>query len=183
MTNTFTRFLLAAWFFLSGSAFAALPVGAPAPDFKLPASLAGKPLEFSLSEALKRGPVVLYFYPAAFTPGCTREAHDFAEATAQFAALGATVLGVSTDDLETLHKFSVSECRNKFAVAADVSGQVTQAYEAAVTELKEKPRYAERISYVITPQATIAYVYSDSDPSDHVPNTLAAVKKWRDQKL
>jgi thioredoxin-dependent peroxiredoxin len=173
MTNTFTRFLLAAWFFLSGSAFAALPVGAPAPDFKLPASLAGKPLEFSLSEALKRGPVVLYFYPAAFTPGCTREAHDFAEATAQFAALGATVLGVSTDDLETLHKFSVSECRNKFAVAADVS----------VIELKEKPRYAERISYVITPQATIAYVYSDSDPSDHVPNTLAAVKKWRDQKL
>ena len=98
--------------------WAALPDGAQAPDFSTDASLAGKTFKFSLAEALKKGPVVLYFYPAAFTPGCTVEAHEFAEATDKFTALGATVIGVSHDPIDKLNKFSVSECRNKFAVAS-----------------------------------------------------------------
>src|SRR6476661_7283195 len=115
---------------LSSLALAALPEGAKAPDFTTQASLAGKPYTFSLADALKKGPVVLYFYPAAFTPGCTIEAHDFAEATDKFKALGATVIGVSHDPIDKLNKFSVSECRNKFAVASDADGSVMKAYDA-----------------------------------------------------
>ena len=100
-------------------AWAALKVGSKAPDFTTQATLGGKPFEFTLAAALKKGPVVLYFYPAAFTKGCTVEAHLFAEATDEFNALGATVIGVSKDDIDTLNRFSVSECRSKFAVAAD----------------------------------------------------------------
>ena len=99
--------------------YAALSPGAQAPDFTTQATLAGKPFTFSLAAALQKGPVVLYFYPAAFTPGCTVEAHEFAEATEKFKALGATVIGVSHDPIDTLNKFSVTECRNKFAVASD----------------------------------------------------------------
>jgi thioredoxin-dependent peroxiredoxin len=171
---------LAAFAFAFAFAFAshaALPEGAQAPDFSTEASLAGKPFKFSLAEALKKGPVVLYFYPAAFTPGCTREAHDFAEATEKFNALGATVLGVSTDDIETLNKFSVSECRNKFAVAADGDGAVTKAYDAV---LEQKPEYADRVSYVIAPGGKIIYSYKEMSPDQHVANTLAAVGKWHE---
>ena len=100
-------------------AFAALKPGDNAPDFTAQASLGGNVFTFSLADALKKGPVVLYFYPAAFTKGCTIEAHDFAEATDTYHSLGATVIGVSHDNIDTLNKFSVSECRSKFAVAAD----------------------------------------------------------------
>ena len=113
-------------------ALAALPDGAKAPDFSTEASLAGKPFKFSLAQSLKQGPVVLYFYPAAFTPGCTKEAHDFAEATDKFKALGATVIGISHDDIDTLNKFSVSECRNKFAVAADIDGKIMKDYDSVL---------------------------------------------------
>ncbi len=160
---------------LAVSAHAGLEVGTRAPDFTAEASLAGKPFRFSLSEALAKGPVVLYFYPAAFTPGCTIEAHQFAEATDDFEALGATVIGVSRDDIETLHRFSVSECRNKFAVAADVDGSITKAYDAV---LKRKPELADRTSYVIAPTGEIIYSYTNLDPNGHVENTLAAVKRW-----
>jgi thioredoxin-dependent peroxiredoxin len=158
------------------AAFAALPDGAKAPDFSTQASLAGKPFKFSLSEALKQGPVVLYFYPAAFTPGCTKEAHDFAEATDKFKALGATVIGISHDNIETLNKFSVSECRNKFAVAADTDGKIMKDYDSV---LPQKPEYANRTSYVITPDGKIAYSYTAMDPDKHVANTMAAVEKWK----
>src|ERR1019366_1027902 len=127
-----------------GSAWATLQPGPTAPDFPTQATLAGKPFRFALADALKKGPVVLYFYPAAFTPGCTAEAHEFAEATAEFQALGATVIGVSHDDIETLNKFSVSECRNKFAVAADPDQHIMKAYDAV---LKMKPTLADRTSY------------------------------------
>ena len=99
--------------------FAALPNGTKAPDINTQATLAGKEFKFSLADALKKGPVVLYFYPAAFTPGCTVEAHEFAEATDKFKELGATVIGVSHDPIDKLNKFSVSECQSKFPVAAD----------------------------------------------------------------
>jgi len=160
----------------AGPAAAALPVGAPAPDFTAKASLGGKEFDFSLSQALKKGPVVLYFYPAAFTKGCTIEAHDFAEATDKFAALGATVIGVSHDGIETLDKFSVSECRSKFAVAADPDGKVISAYDA---QLMRIPALANRTSYVITPDHKVAFTYTDMNPDQHVALTMDAVQKWK----
>jgi thioredoxin-dependent peroxiredoxin len=159
----------------AGSALAALKEGDRAPDFTTQASLAGKTFTFTLADALRKGPVVLYFYPAAFTPGCTTEAHDFAEATAHFAALGATVIGVSHDDVDTLNRFSVSACRNKFAVASDPDQHIMRAYDAV---LLLDPRLANRTSYVISPEGTILYAYTALNPDQHVENTMAAVKKW-----
>jgi peroxiredoxin Q/BCP len=170
-------FTAAATALISVPALAALPDGTKAPDFSTEASLAGKAFKFSLAEALKKGPVVLYFYPAAFTPGCTVEAHEFAEATDKFKALGATVIGVSHDPIEKLNKFSVSECRNKFAVASDADGSVMKNYDAV---LERKPEYANRTSYVIAPTGVIIYSYTEMNPEKHVENTMAAVKKWQD---
>jgi thioredoxin-dependent peroxiredoxin len=157
-------------------ATAALKPGDKAPDFSTQASLAGKAFDFSLATALKKGPVVLYFYPAAFTPGCTQEAHDFAEATSDFQALGATVIGVSHDSIDTLNKFSVTECRNKFAVAADPDQHIMKSYDAI---LAKNPLYADRTSYVIAPNGVVLYSYTDLKPDQHVANTMAAVKKWK----
>jgi peroxiredoxin Q/BCP len=154
---------------------AQLKPGAEAPAFTLDATMAGQAFPFSLEEALRKGPVVLYFYPAAFTKGCTIEAHHFAEAIDDYKQYGATVLGVSADKLDKLKEFSVSECRGKFAVAADPEGKVIKAYDAKMAFM---PAMANRVSYVITPDHKIYYEYSSSDPDDHVPNTLAAVRKW-----
>lgn len=164
---------------LTPAAFAALDVGDVAPDFSTQASLGGKEFTYRLSAALKDGPVVLYFYPAAFTPGCTVEAHNFAEAVPRFKALGASVIGISTDDIATLNKFSVSECRSAFPVASDASHSIMKAYDAV---LLWKTSYANRISYVIAPDGKIAYRYSAMNPDKHVENTLAAVKAWIEQK-
>ncbi|MGQ0742487.1 MAG: peroxiredoxin [Alphaproteobacteria bacterium] len=160
---------------VAAPALGALDTGAQAPDFTAPATLGGKEFTFSLAEALKKGPVVLYFYPKAFTSGCTVEAHLFAEAANRFAALGATVIGVSRDDIATLNRFSVEECRNKFAVASDADQQIMKSYDAV---LPQKPEWANRTSYVISPDRTILYTYTDLDPTHHVTNTLAAVEKW-----
>lgn len=154
---------------------AALDVGVTAPDFAAPASLAGKDYAFSLSDALKTGPVVVYFYPKAFTKGCTIEAHEFAKAMDQYKALGASVIGVSSDDIETLHKFSLTECGGKFPVAADPDQKIIKAYDAKMPLLN----YATRISYVITPDDKILYEYSALDPSQHVANTLNAIRQWK----
>ena len=153
---------------------AALKPGAQAPDFSARASLGGKEFDFSLAEALSRGPVVLYFYPAAFTHGCTIEAHEFAEAIDKYKALGASVIGVSSDDIATLNKFSVSECRSKFPVAADADKKIMTAYDARLAL-----GYANRTSYVIAPDGRILYEYTNLDPGSHVENTLDAVKKWK----
>jgi peroxiredoxin Q/BCP len=158
-------------------AFAALPNGTQAPVFTTDASLAGKSFKFSLADALKKGPVVLYFYPAAFTPGCTVEAHEFAAATDKFKALGATVIGVSHDSIEKLNQFSVSECRNKFAVASDGDGSIMKEYDSI---LPQNPQFANRTSYVIAPTGQIIYSYTELKPEAHVENTMAAVKKWQD---
>ena len=157
-------------------ALAALPVGSKAPDFTLQASKGGNVFPFSLAAALKKGPVVLYFYPAAFTTGCTIEAHDFADAIGQYKALGATVIGVSHDPIAKLQKFSVSVCRSKFAVAADSTQSVEKAYDAV---LKLAPAYADRTSYVIAPNGTILYTYTNLNPDQHVTNTLAALRAWK----
>ena len=157
-------------------ALAALDNGAKAPDFTLQATQGGKVFSFSLADALKKGPVVLYFYPAAFTSGCTMEAHEFADAIDQYKALGATVIGVSHDPIDKLQKFSVSECRSKFAVAADTDQTVEKAYDAV---LEKAPQYANRTSYVIAPDGTVIYSYTNLEPDKHVENTLAALKAWK----
>lgn len=174
MTATAAILGITAWCFIP--AHAALKNGAQAPDFATQASLGGQVFTFSLADALKKGPVVLYFYPAAFTTGCTIEAHDFAEATDTFKSLGATVIGVSHDNIETLNKFSVSECRSKFAVAADTDQHIMRAYDAV---LALKPDLANRVSYVIAPDGKVIYSYVSLNPEKHVANTLDAVRKWR----
>ena len=155
---------------------AALDVGTRAPDFTAAAALAGKPFSFSLAASLAMGPVVLYFFPAAFTTGCSIEAHEFAEATPQFEALGARVVGVSTDDIETLTRFSLQACQGKFAVASDAGKGVVKAYGASMAA---RPDFANRVSYVIAPNGSVVYSYVSLDPSKHVENTLAAVRQWQ----
>lgn len=157
------------------AAHAALPVGAPAPDFATQAALAGEVFEFSLAKALAQGPVVLYFYPAAFTAGCTIEAHSFAEAADDFRALGATVIGVSNDNIDTLKQFSVSACGGKFAVGSDARGEIIRAYDAAAGTQRT---HANRISYVISPDGRVLYEYTSGNPHQHVDNTMAAVRAW-----
>jgi peroxiredoxin len=160
--------------FATASASAALKPGAAAPAFSTEASLGGKDFSFNLRAALAKGPVVLYFYPAAFTSGCTIEAHDFADAIGDYRKLGATVIGVSGDDIKTLDKFSVSECRSKFAVASDADHKISRAYDAM---LGFGPvAYSDRTSYVIARDGKIAYAYRSLDPSRHVANTLAALR-------
>jgi peroxiredoxin len=163
---------------LASPLYAALQPGAQAPDFTTEATLAGQPFKFALADALKNGPVVLYFYPAAFTKGCTVEAHEFAEATEKFKSLGATVIGVSHDSIDTLNKFSVSECRNKFAVASDADKKISKAYDANLFITS----YSSRTSYVIAPNGKIIYEYTALNPDKHVENTMAAVEKWKAEK-
>jgi thioredoxin-dependent peroxiredoxin len=162
---------------LASPLYAALKPGAQAPAFTTQATLAGKPFTFSLADALKNGPVVLYFYPAAFTKGCTVEAHEFAEATDKFKALGATVIGVSHDSIDTLNKFSISECRNKFAVASDADKTISKAYDATLFFTS----YSSRTSYVIAPNGTIIYEYTALNPDKHVENTMNAIENWQAQ--
>lgn len=152
---------------------AALPVGSNAPDFTVEAALAGQPFEFSLSEALQKGPVVLYFYPKAFTKGCTIEAHTFAEAIDDYHQLNATVLGISNDNIDTLKEFSLGPCGSKFAVGADNSGAIIRDYDAL---LGTESNRANRISYVISPQGKVVYTYSSMEPEGHIHNTLDALK-------
>jgi len=161
---------------IAPAAWSALAVGAAAPEFSADAALGGKPYRFVLADALKKGPVVLYFYPKAFTSGCTVEAHQFAEATPKFAALGATVVGMSNDDIETLKKFSVEACRNQFAVAADPGAKVITRYDA---QLAVKPDMANRISYVISPQGKVLLAYQSMDPDGHVSAAMKVVQAWK----
>ncbi len=157
-------------------ASAALKPGELAPTFVTRASLGGKTFDFSLSNALAKGPVVLYFYPAAFTPGCTLEAHSFAEHIGDFKKFGATVIGVSHDSIATLNKFGVSECRSKFAVAADPDLRIARRYDSV---LKLAPTLADRVSYVIDHNGKITYVYRAMNPEKHVSNALEALKALR----
>ena len=158
------------------AAWAALPVGAPAPAVRTTAALAGKSFDFDLAKALQSGPVVLYFFPKAFTEGCTIEANAFAQATPQFTALGATVVGISHDSIDTLKRFSSEACRDRFAVASDAQSQAIRAYDA---ELAARPGTAQRISYVIGQDGRIAFVHSGADPMKHVAQTLAAAQQLR----
>ena len=151
---------------------AALPVGAKAPDFRTMGALAGKPFRLHLAEQLRSGPVVLYFFPKAFTEGCTLETKAFADAMPKFRAAGARVIGMSADDLPTLKRFSTEACRSKFPVAT-ASPATVKAYDVV---LKMKPDLTDRTSYVIASDGRIAMVHSVLDWKDHVSKTLAAVQ-------
>ena len=161
---------------LAAPAVAALKLGADAPDFSAQASQGGKQFPFRLSDALKKGPVVLYFFPAAFTPGCTIEAHEFAEASDDYKKLGATLIGVTAGNIDRLTQFSVSECRSKFPVAADPHAVIAKTYDAV---LAVYPGLSDRTSYVIAPDGKVLLVYSNSNPNEHVGKTLEAVKAYR----
>jgi thioredoxin-dependent peroxiredoxin len=157
---------------LAVPAGAALPVGAKAPDFTTTGALGGKPFKVHLRSQLRKGPVVLYFFPKAFTKGCTLEAHAFSEATADFKKAGATVIGMSGDDLSTLEKFSVEACRNAFPVAT-ATAATQKAYDVAWAE---HPGLTTRTSYVIDRRGRVVMVHDDLDWSEHVQKTIAAVK-------
>ena len=163
------------------AAWAALKPGDAAPEFALEAALGGKEFEFSLAEALQKGPVVLYFYPKSFTSVCTVEAHEFAENIENFAAAGASVIGISGDKIEVQRDFSTKECRDKFPVGADPSFSVTKVYDAAFNIPVIGTAFANRISYVISPEGKILYAYSDSNAEKHIENTLAVVRNWHEE--
>ena len=154
-------------------ASAALDIGDPVPKFTANAALGGKTFRYSLSDALAKGPVVVYFFPAADSADCSIEAHAFAEAIDKFAALGATVIGVSADGIDTLSKFSVKACQSRFPVASDESKTVINGFDAL---MQTRPDFANRLSYVIAPDGKVAYYYQNLNPDKHVERMLAALK-------
>ena len=158
--------------FATSPALAALKVGTKAPEFATTGAVGGKEFKLDLAEQLKKGPVVLYFFPKAFTSGCTAEAHAFSEAIGDFKKAGAQVIGMSADTLATLKDFSLKECRSAFPVAS-ATPAIQKAYDVAWAE---HPGVTTRTSYVIAPGGKIAMVHDDLDFSQHVAKTLAAVK-------
>lgn len=191
------RLLIAA--LLSGAvavpALAALKKGDTAPDFSAPASLAGKEFTFSLKDALKKGPVVVYFYPSAYTGGCNLEARSFAQSKDQFDAVGATIVGVSHDSIARLNDFSADPeyCAGKFPVASDPDGKIAKSYDLKVMEGKPGFKdtrgveidhaFTERTTFVISPDSKIVATLSSADdkiaPADHAGKSLAVVTEMK----
>ena len=165
-------YLAAAFGILASPATAALKVGDKAPDFTTTGAVGGKDFKVHLAELLKKGPVVLYFFPKAFTSGCTAEAHAFSASIDDFKKAGAQVIGMSADNLQTLHDFSTKECRSAFPVAT-ATPDVQKAYDVAWAA---HPGITTRTSYVISKGGKIVMVHDDLDFSQHVAKTLAAVQ-------
>jgi len=165
-------FLATAASLMATPAFAALKVGTKAPDFTTTGAVGGKEFKLHLAQQLKKGPVVIYFFPKAFTSGCTAEAHAFSEAIGDFKKAGAQVIGMSADDLKTLHDFSAKECRSAFPVAT-ATPAIQKDYDVAWAA---HPGITTRTSYVIDRTGKVAMVHDDLDFSQHVAKTLAAVK-------
>lgn len=161
---------------LAAPAGAALAPGARAPDFSTRGAIAGKVVPVQLSRQLKRGPVVLYFFPAAFTSGCNAEARAFAEKVDAFRAAGASVIGMSADKVEDLQRFSATECAGRFAVAS-AGPKVVAGYDVALDRAVKGRAVTNRTSYVIGRDGRIAFVHSDMNPAEHVAQTLAAVQR------
>lgn len=174
---------------LTLSAHAALKEGDTAPAFSAPASLAGKTFSFSLREALRRGPVVVYFYPSAYTGGCNVQAHTFAIHHDEFAAAGASIVGVSLDSIARLNDFSADPdyCAGKIAVASDVDGRIARAYDLSVRDAvagRKDTRgadidhgYAERTTFIVTPDGKVAATVGGLAPGANVERALEAVRK------
>lgn len=171
--------ILAAALVVALPASAALAPGAVAPDFTAKGAVAGKPITVNLKAALKKGPVVLYFFPAAFTAGCNVEAKAFADSMDKFKAAGATVIGLTAGNVDQLQKFSSEHCAGKFAVAV-ASDAVIAGYDV---RLKNKDgtagKITDRTSYVIAPNGKILFAHSDMGPANHIKLTLEAVQKYR----
>lgn len=155
---------------------AALPVGAKAPDFATRGAVAGKVVNVRLAQVLKKGPVVLYFFPAAFTDGCNAEARAFAEKVDAFRAAGATVIGMSADSVADLQRFSASECAGKFAVAS-AGPRVIEGYDAKLGVQVKGRDVSTRVSYVIGRDGRIVLAHAGRDPVAHVSTTLASVQQ------
>jgi len=188
------KFVLAA-LVLSGAlaqpAFAALKEGDKAPEFTAPASLAGKEFTFALKDALKKGPVVVYFYPAAFTGGCNLQAHTFSENSDKFAAAGASVIGVSLDKISTLNQFSADPqyCAGKVPVAADPDGKIAKSYDLQIKDAKPGAKntrgdeidhgFAERTTFVVTQNGKVASTIGNVSPADNVTKALEAVQQLK----
>jgi peroxiredoxin len=153
-------------------ATAALKIGTKAPDFTTTGAVGGKEFKLHLAKQLKKGPVVLYFFPKAFTSGCTAEAHAFSESIGDFKKAGAQVIGMSADNIATLKDFSVKECRSAFPVAT-ATPATQKAYDVAWAE---HPGITTRTSYVIDRRGKVVMVHDDLDFSQHVAKTLAAVQ-------
>jgi thioredoxin-dependent peroxiredoxin len=178
---------------------AALDAGSAAPDFKAPASLAGKEFSFSLKEALKKGPVVVYFYPSAYTQGCNVQAHTFATNIDKFHAAGATVIGVSLDSIARLNEFSADPeyCAGKLPVASDAKAEIARSYglkiidsfagKQAVTMLDSRGKeigheFTERVTFVVVPGSKIARTIGGVSPEENVKAALAAVQELKGSK-
>lgn len=169
-------------------ALAALNQGDKAPVFKTKASLAGKAFDYSLADALKKGPVVVYFYPSAYTQGCNIQAHTFAENMDKFTAAGATVIGVSLDSIERLNDFSADPnyCAGKLAVASDADGAIAKSYSLMVGEARAGAKdtrgveinhgFAERTTFVVTPDGKVATTVGGVRPDENVQKSLEAVQ-------
>lgn len=170
------RRLVLAALLLAAPASAALKPGARAPDFTTRGAIAGKVFTVNLGAQLKRGPVVLYFFPAAFTSGCNAEARAFAEAVGDFRKAGATVIGMSADPVEELQRFSSTECAGKFAVAS-AGPAVVSGYDVALGRQRNGRDLTSRTSYVIGRDGRVAFVHADMNPAEHVSLTLAAVQR------
>ena len=181
---------------LAPTVHAALEAGVAAPDFKAQASLAGKEFSFSLAEALKKGPVVVYFYPSAYTQGCNIQAHSFAENIDQFRAAGASVIGVSLDSIARLNEFSADPeyCAGKLPVASDPKAEIARSYglkvidafagKQAVTMLDSRGQqigheFTERVTFVVVPGSKIARTIGDVSPEENVKAALAAVRELK----
>ena len=163
-------------------AAAKLAPGTKAPDFSAPAYLAGEAFTYKLADHLKKGPVVLYFFPSAYTAGCNLEARLFSEAVDEFKAHGATVIGVTSGKTEKLAQFSkdTEHCGGKFPVAADPGAAIARRYDAPLTmKGMTVSGMSGRVSYVIAPDGSVIHSYENLDPNDHVNQTLGAVKAWK----
>ncbi len=170
-------------------AVAALKEGDTAPDFKTQASLAGKAFNFSLQDALKKGPVVVYFYPSAYTGGCNIQAHTFAVNSDKFAAAGATIIGVSLDSIQRLNDFSADPqyCAGKFPTASDADGKIARSYDLKVMEGRPGMKdtrgveidhgFTERTTFVIKPDGKIAATIGGIAPAENVDKALAEVQR------
>jgi peroxiredoxin Q/BCP len=185
------RLLVAAALFslVTLPAVAALKEGASVVDFKTQASLAGKAFDFSLKDSLKKGPVVVYFYPSAFTGGCNVQAHTFAVNADKFAAAGATIIGVSLDSIDRLNAFSADPeyCAGKFPVASDPDGKIAKSFDLSVADGKVGQKdsrgneighgFAERTTFVVTPDGKVSSVVGGMAPAANVEQALVEVQK------
>jgi peroxiredoxin len=172
-------------------ALAALAPGAAAPTFTAPASLAGKELTYSLADGLAKGPVVVYFYPSAYTGGCNVQAHTFAAKMEEFHAAGATVVGVSLDSIERLNDFSADPeyCAGKLAVASDADGSIARSYGLEVRDASPGAKdtrgveighgFAQRTTFVVTPDGKVTHVIGGVKPAENVEQALLAVQSLK----